>query len=123
RSTTNARAAELHEANSRTLTVRPRPRRPNTKHQRSNPMPVTNVIQDLDARTLIITAEFAAPVERIWQVYADARQLEKIWGPPTYPATFVDHDLTPGGKVHYYMTSPEGEKFYGWWKVTAVNEP
>ena len=21
------------------------------------------------------------------------------------------------------MTSPEGEKYYGWWKVTAVDEP
>jgi uncharacterized protein YndB with AHSA1/START domain len=86
-------------------------------------VPVTNVTQDLDTRTLIITAEFAAPVERIWEVYADPRQLEKVFGPPTYPATFVEHDLTPGGRAHYYMTSPEGEKYYGWWKVTAVDEP
>lgn len=86
-------------------------------------MPVTDVAQDLDTRTLTITAEFAAPVERIWQVYADPRQLEKVFGPPTYPATFVDHDLTPGGRAHYYMTSPEGEKYFGWWKVTAVDEP
>ena len=86
-------------------------------------MPVTDVNQDLDARTLTITAEFAAPVERIWQVYADPRQLEKVFGPPTHPATFVDHDLTPGGQAHYFMTSPEGEKYYGWWKVTAVDEP
>ena len=86
-------------------------------------MPVTDVNQDLDARTLTITAEFAVPVERIWQVYADPRQLEKVFGPPTHPATFVDHDLTPGGQAHYFMTSPEGEKYYGWWKVTAVDEP
>ena len=86
-------------------------------------MPVTDVNQDLDTRTLTITAEFAAPRERIWQVYADPRQLEKVFGPPTHPATFVDHDLTPGGQAHYFMTSPEGEKYYGWWKVTAVDEP
>src|SRR5689334_12358254 len=70
-----------------------------------------------------MTAEFAAPVERIWQVYADPRQLEKVWGPPTYPATVVDHDLTPGGRVTYFMTSPEGEKFAGYWQVTAVDAP
>ena len=86
-------------------------------------MPVTDVTHDLDTRTIAITAEFAAPVERIWQVYADPRQLEQVFGPPTYPATFVEHDLTPGGKAHYFMTSPEGEKYYGWWKVTAVDEP
>ena len=86
-------------------------------------MPVTDVKQDLDARTLTITAEFAAPVERVWQVYADPRQLEKIWGPPTFPATVVEHDLTPGGRVTYFMTGPEGEKFAGYWKVTAVDKP
>jgi uncharacterized protein YndB with AHSA1/START domain len=86
-------------------------------------MPVTDVRQDLDNLTLTLTAEFAAPVERVWQVYADPRQLEKVWGPPTYPATFVDHDLRPGGRVTYFMTSPEGEKFAGYWEVTAVDEP
>jgi uncharacterized protein YndB with AHSA1/START domain len=86
-------------------------------------VPVTDVVHDLDAPSITITAEFAAPVERIWQVYADPRQLEKVFGPPTYPATFVEHDLTPGGRARYFMTSPEGEKYYGWWNVTAVDEP
>ncbi len=86
-------------------------------------MPVTDVTSDIDNLTLTITAEFAAPVERIWQVYADPRQLERVWGPPTYPSTFVDHGLKPGGRCNYYMTSPEGEKHYGWWTVTAVDEP
>ena len=86
-------------------------------------MPVTDVTHDVDALTLTITAEFAAPVERIWQVYADPRQLEKVWGPPTYPATVVDHDLRPGGRVTYFMTGPEGDKHAGFWDVTAVDEP
>ena len=86
-------------------------------------MPVTDVTHDIDSRTLTITAEFAAPTSRIWQIYADPRQLEQVFGPPSHPATFVAHDLTPGGKSHYFMTSPEGEKYYGWWKVTSVDEP
>lgn len=48
-------------------------------------MPVIDVTPDLDARTITINAEFAPPVERVWQIYADPRQLEKIWGPPTIP--------------------------------------
>ena len=86
-------------------------------------MPVTDVTQDIDNRTLTITAEFAAPTSRVWQIYADPRQLEKVFGPPTHPASFVEHDLTPGGKAHYFMTSPDGEKYYGWWRITAVDEP
>jgi uncharacterized protein YndB with AHSA1/START domain len=86
-------------------------------------MPVTDVSHDLDARTLTIVADFASPPKRIWEVYADPRQLERIWGPPTHPATFVDHELVPGGRMNYYMTSPEGEKYYGYWEVETVDEP
>lgn len=86
-------------------------------------MPVTNAQQDLDNLTLTITAEFAAPVQRIWEIYADPRQLEKVWGPPTYPATFVEHDLSPGGRMAYYMTGPEGEKYAGCWEMTTVEAP
>lgn len=86
-------------------------------------MPVINVSHDLDTLSLTIVAEFAAPVERIWDLYADPRQLEKVWGPPTHPATFVDHELTVGTRTTYFMTSPEGEKYYGYWLVTRVEEP
>ncbi len=86
-------------------------------------MPVTDITKDVDSRTLTITAEFPAPVERVWAMYADPRQLEQVWGPPTYPATFVEHDLRPGGRTTYYMTSPEGEKFAGYWEITEVEQP
>ena len=86
-------------------------------------MPVTDVTHDLDTRTLVMTARFAAPVERVWQVYADPRQLERVFGPPSHPATFVTHELVPGGRAQYFMTSPEGEKYYGWWKVLEGDEP
>jgi uncharacterized protein YndB with AHSA1/START domain len=86
-------------------------------------MPVTDITTDLDALTITITAQFDAPVERIWAIYADPRQLEQIWGPPDCPSTFVDHDLTPGGRMNYFMTGPEGEKFGGFWEIVAVDEP
>ncbi|WP_431239663.1 SRPBCC family protein [Mycolicibacterium aichiense] len=86
-------------------------------------MPVTDVKHDLENLTLTITADFAAPVQRVWQIYADPRQLEKVWGPPSHPATFVDHSLTPGSRVTYFMTGPDGEKYAGYWDITSVDEP
>jgi uncharacterized protein YndB with AHSA1/START domain len=86
-------------------------------------MTVTNVHKDPAAKTMTITAEFDAPVERVWQVWEDPRQLERWWGPPTYPATVVDHELAPGGNVTYFMTGPEGDKARGWWRVLAVDAP
>ena len=86
-------------------------------------MTVTAVCKDADALTMRLDAEFEASPERVWQLWADPRQLERWWGPPTYPATFVDHDLTPGGRVSYFMTGPDGEKSAGWWEVLAVDPP
>jgi uncharacterized protein YndB with AHSA1/START domain len=76
-----------------------------------------------ESRTLTIAGEYDAPVERLWQIWGDPRQLERWWGPPTYPATVIDHDLTPGGTVTYLMTGPEGDKHRGWWRVLAVDPP
>jgi uncharacterized protein YndB with AHSA1/START domain len=86
-------------------------------------MTVTDVRKDPEALTMTITSELDATVERAWQLWSDPRQLERWWGPPTYPATFVDHDLVPGGRVSYYMTGPEGDEHHGWWKVVAVDPP
>ena len=86
-------------------------------------MSVTDVQKDPASLTLTITSAFDAPVARVWQVWEDPRQLERWWGPPTYPATVVDHDLTPGGKVSYFMTGPEGDEHHGWWRVVAVDAP
>lgn len=82
-----------------------------------------DISKDPTARTLSVSARFEAPVERVWQLLADPRQLERWWGPPSYPATVVDHDLTPGGRVSYFMTGPEGDKHAGWWRVIAVDAP
>jgi uncharacterized protein YndB with AHSA1/START domain len=84
---------------------------------------VTDVQKDFDALTMTMTAEFDAPVDRVWQLWADPRQLERWWCPPDHPATFHEHDLSPGGRVAYYMTTPDGEKMNGWWKVVEVEEP
>jgi uncharacterized protein YndB with AHSA1/START domain len=86
-------------------------------------VPVISVVKDAAARTLTITARFDAPIDRVWQVWSDPRQLERWWGPPMYPATVTEHDLSPGGTVAYAMTGPGGERNGGWWRVRAVDPP
>jgi uncharacterized protein YndB with AHSA1/START domain len=86
-------------------------------------MPITRVDKDLDTHTMTVHAEFDASVARAWQLYADPRQLERTWGPPTWPATVVQHDLRPGGTVTYFMTGPDGDKSSGYWHVLEVDEP
>jgi uncharacterized protein YndB with AHSA1/START domain len=86
-------------------------------------MTVVSVEKDYDSLSLVLVAEFDAPIERVWRLWADPRQLERWWGPPSHPSTVEKHDLAVGGEVTYFMTGPEGERSRGWWRVTAVDPP
>ncbi len=85
-------------------------------------MPITSVTKDTEALTMTVEAEFSHPVRRVWDAYADPRQLERFWGPESWPATFTRHDMAVGGESHYEMNGPEGEKSAGYWKFLAVDE-
>ena len=86
-------------------------------------MPITSVTSDQDALSLTVVGEYPVPVERLWEAYADPRQLERFWGPETWPATFTRHDMTVGGRSDYHMTGPDGSTSRGWWRFLAVEPP
>jgi uncharacterized protein YndB with AHSA1/START domain len=86
-------------------------------------MSIISVEKDFDNLSLTLVAEFDTSAERVWQLFADPRQLERWWGPPSHPATVQTHELMPGGAVSYFMTGPDGEKSHGWWRVNSVNPP
>jgi uncharacterized protein YndB with AHSA1/START domain len=72
---------------------------------------------------MTIDAEFEATPERVWQLWSDPRQLERWWGPPTYPATFTKHEMSPGSRIEYHMTGPEGDQPRGYWDIVEVEAP
>lgn len=84
-------------------------------------MPVTSVTRDPETLTMTVVADFAADLQRLWQVYVDPRQLERFWGPPEYPSTFTRHDAAPGGRSTYRMTGPNGESHGGYWEWISVD--
>jgi len=86
-------------------------------------MTVTAVRKDPESLTMTLDAEFDASPERVWQLWADPRQLERWWGPPIYPATVTSHDLRTGGRVEYHMTGPEGDQPRGYWEVVEADPP
>lgn len=86
-------------------------------------MTVVDVSKDVATHSMTIVAEYPATMARVWQLWADPRQLERWWGPPGYPATVTDHDLSSGGVVSYYMTSPEGDRYHGGWRVVRADPP
>jgi uncharacterized protein YndB with AHSA1/START domain len=72
---------------------------------------------------LAVVAEFDATPDRVWEVWEDARKLERWWGPPSYPATFTRHDFVVGGESRYFMTGPTGDTPHGWWRIEALDKP
>ncbi|HTR74995.1 MAG TPA: SRPBCC domain-containing protein [Solirubrobacterales bacterium] len=86
-------------------------------------MTVVSSEKDAENLTLTIVTELAADPERVWAVWEDPRQLERWWGPPTFPATFTRHEFEVGGQSRYHMTGPEGETPRGWWRIEEIDRP
>lgn len=86
-------------------------------------MTAITTTKDVENLTLTLVAEFDATPDRVWEVWEDPRQLERWWGPPTFPATFTRHDFVVGGESRYFMTGPAGETPRGWWRIDAMDKP
>ena len=85
-------------------------------------MTVMSSTADRENLKMTVVAEFNSPAEKVWEVWADPRKLEKWWGPPTWPATFHQFDFAEGGEAKYYMTGPEGEKAPGYWRFQVIEQ-
>lgn len=86
-------------------------------------MPITSVTSDPQTLTLTVVGDYPVSVERLWEAYSDPRQLERFWGPETWPAKFTRHDFVVGGQAHYTMTGPDGATSSGWWRFLAIERP
>jgi uncharacterized protein YndB with AHSA1/START domain len=86
-------------------------------------MPITSVTSDAQALTLTVVGDYPVSRERLWEAWADPRQLERFWGPESWPATFTRHDMAVGGRSQYHMTGPDGTRSHGWWRFIAVEPP
>jgi uncharacterized protein YndB with AHSA1/START domain len=84
-------------------------------------VPLTSVTKDAANLTLTVVGDYSVPQQRLWDAFTDPRQLERFWGPPAFPATFTRHDFKAGGRAEYFLTLPEGGKWSGSWKFTAVD--
>ncbi|MEO0605896.1 MAG: SRPBCC family protein [Myxococcota bacterium] len=85
-------------------------------------MPLSHVTSDPEALTITSSGEYPVPLERLWKAWSDPRLLERFWGPPDWPCTFVRHDMEVGGRSAYYMSGPEGEVMWGYWDFLEVEE-
>lgn len=86
-------------------------------------MTIVSTTPDSDTLTVTIINDLAAPPARVWQLWADPRQLERWWAPPGYPMRFEKFDFVPGGGAQYFMTVPDGSEPSDWWTFVTLDEP
>ena len=93
-------------------------------------MDQVKVTKDLENNTLIIERTFNAPIEKLWNAYADKASFEKWWGPEGWETTVKEFDFTVGGKLHYGMKCVDeaqgewfGQESWGLMQFEAVDEP
>jgi uncharacterized protein YndB with AHSA1/START domain len=84
-------------------------------------MPLTSITNDAAKLTLTVVGDYPVSQQRLWDAFADPRQLERFWGPSFAPATFTHYDFKVDGRAEYFLSLPEGKTWIGSWKFIAVN--
>ena len=68
--------------------------------------------KDLENKTIYVTREFDAPVEKVWRAWTESELLDQWWAPKPWKANTISMDFRIGSKWLYYMEGPDGEKHY-----------
>lgn len=82
----------------------------------------TSVTKDLQKKTILVSREFKAPIEIVWNAYTDSTILDKWWGPSPWRAETKSMDFRVGGFWLYAMVGPEGEKHWGRMNYIAIEK-
>ena len=59
-----------------------------------------------------ITRIFEAPRELVWKAWTNPEHLMRWWGPEHFTSPACAIDLRVGGKYHFCMQAPDGQKFW-----------
>jgi uncharacterized protein YndB with AHSA1/START domain len=69
-----------------------------------------NFIVDKEIKEIKVERSFNAPVDLVWAAWTEADILDQWWAPKPYRAVTESMNFSEGGRWHYYILSPEGEK-------------
>ena len=62
---------------------------------------------------IVMTREFDAPRELVFEVHSKCEHLDKWWGPRKYSLEVCEMDFRSGGEYHFVHRGPEGVDEYG----------
>ena len=68
----------------------------------------THQVKDTD---IVITREFAAPRQLVWDVWTQPKHIEKWFGPKGFSTRVDGLDFRVGGRSTYVMIGPDGTEY------------
>jgi uncharacterized protein YndB with AHSA1/START domain len=71
----------------------------------------------------VISREFDAPRERVWQAWTEPERLQQWFSPKGFSVIAAKLDLRAGGTYHYGMRMPDGKEMWGKWLIREVKRP
>jgi uncharacterized protein YndB with AHSA1/START domain len=61
-------------------------------------------------REIVMTREFDAPRELVFEAHSSCEHMAKWWGPRIYTLTVCEMDFRPGGAYRFVQHGPDGEE-------------
>lgn len=71
-----------------------------------------NFLVNKEKNTITVERSFNAPLELVWAAWTESELIDQWWAPKPYQAVTKSQDFKEGGRWHYYMESPEGERHW-----------
>ncbi len=65
---------------------------------------------DKENNCIHVKRVFKAPIDLVWAAWTEAELLDQWWAPKPYKALTKSLNFTPGGRWHYCMVGPDGDK-------------
>jgi uncharacterized protein YndB with AHSA1/START domain len=62
-------------------------------------------------REIVVSREFDAPRELVFEAWTDPEQLVQWWGPHGFTTTNHEMDVSPGGVWRFVMHGPDGTEY------------
>lgn len=73
--------------------------------------------------SLVLTREFSAPIERVFEAWTNADMLAKWFGPEGFSVTHAEIDLTVGGHYDIEIRSTEGHSIRHFGRYVEIFAP
>lgn len=77
-----------------------------------------------EGRKLILTRDFEAPRELVFEVWSSCKHLKNWWGPKEWPMDECNMDFREGGEWRYCLRGPnDGDESWGKAIYQEINKP